>query len=243
MKFHSILLTGLQVLVEDLEPCAAQWKMLGTMLKIRQAKLQGIDGENKRVSNCLMGVLSEWLTTKCSPPTKEQLLKVLRTRAMGPEAVLAEEIEENEGTWMYVLAIELYLSLILHFCLGPDIPAQLTLDHLSILIGSLDGIAAKYQSFAIQLGVPHDTVKKLEDRVTRVQKYLEDMLAFWLKQKKPLSELVDAVRKPPIHNVVLANELEEKYKKLGLCKLWDYQIQEVHDTMLEACITNMYCFI
>ena len=60
-----------------------------------------------------------------------------------------------------------------------------------------------------------------------MQKYLENMLDFWLKQDKPLSELVDAVRKPPIHNVVLANELEEKYKRLGLCKLWGYQIQEV----------------
>ena len=95
------------------------------------------------------------------------------------------------------------------------------------MIGSLNGIAAKYQAFAIQLGIPLDTVKSLEDRVTNVQRYLQNMLDFWLKQDKPLSELVDAVRKQPIHNVVLANELEEKYKRLGLCKLWGYQIQEV----------------
>jgi len=100
----TILLVGLKELVEDLEPCAAQWRMLGTMLKIRQGKLQAIEGEDKRVSNCLICVLDEWLQTKCSPNTKEQLLKVLRTRAMGPEEVLAKEIEENKGTrtsWMY----------------------------------------------------------------------------------------------------------------------------------------------
>ena len=210
--------------------------MLGTMLKIRRGKLQAIEGEDKRVSNCLIGVLYEWLQTKCSPNTKEQLLKVLRTKAMGPEEVLARDIEQNKGT-MDVLVTKIII-LILHFSPGPDIPAQFSEEDLSILIEPLDKIAAKYQSFAIQLEVPHDTVEKLEHRVRRVQQYLEDMLNFWLQQNKPLSELVEAVRKPPIHNVVLANKLEEKYKELGLCKLWVYQ-NAGGDIMLEGCITEV----
>lgn len=93
------------------------------------------------------------------------------------------------------------------------------------MIELLDGIAAKYQHFAIQLGVPHETVMTLVPRGRSVQECLNNMLALWLKQNKPLSELIDAVRKRPIQNVVLADKLEEKYKRLGLCKLWGFQIQ------------------
>lgn len=84
------------MLVEDLTPCTAEWEMLGTMLNLDDEELQAIAGESNRVTNCLKGVLRNWLKTKCSPNTKEQLLKALRAKAMKHER-LAKEIEENEG--------------------------------------------------------------------------------------------------------------------------------------------------
>jgi len=101
VKFHCVLSAGLTALVEDLTPCAAEWEMLGTMLNLDDAALQAIEGEGNRVNNCFKGVLRNWLRTKCSPNTKEQLLKALRAKAMGPEKTLANKIEENKGTWMY----------------------------------------------------------------------------------------------------------------------------------------------
>ena len=86
-----------------------------------------------------------------------------------------------------------------------------TEDHLSILLTSLDSIAADYNTFGIQLNIPYETVRGLEQRVTNVQQYLQDMLHLWLNQNKPLSDLVDAVRRPPIQYEVLAKKLEEKY--------------------------------
>lgn len=101
VKCHCILLADLTDLVEDLGPCAAQWDMLGIMLNLEGEKLDAIEGESNRVSKCLRKVLEEWFKTQCSPNTKEQLLKVLRTKAMGPQEVLAKEIEDNKG--MHVL--------------------------------------------------------------------------------------------------------------------------------------------
>lgn len=109
---YSFFLAELKELVEDLEPCAAQWRMLGIMLKIRPADLDAIVQQIKPVDKCLMEVLRVWLQTEHSPHTLEQLLKALRTKAMGPEEVLAQEIEKNKGTgidWLYHLNL-IYIS-------------------------------------------------------------------------------------------------------------------------------------
>lgn len=82
----------------------------------------------------------------------------------------------------------------------------------------LGGIAAKYQSLAIQLGIPLDRVKALEVQVIDVKRCLERMLDAWKSKNRPLSEVIGALRKQSISRNVLATDLEKKYKKMGLCK-------------------------
>lgn len=68
-----------------------------------------------------------------------------------------------------------------------------------------------------------------------MQQHLEDMLHLWQEQRRPLPELVDAVRKKPIQNVVLASKLEKKYKEMGLCKFMGYQFWKL------ACLKYFNC--
>lgn len=84
----------MDVLIEDLQVIASQWKSLGIQLGLSE-KLGAIEGEESRVVTCFENVLKEWLNSdfEC---TKKKLLTVLRTTVIGNNR-LASEIEEDEG--------------------------------------------------------------------------------------------------------------------------------------------------
>lgn len=84
------------MLVEDLQPLAANWKSLGTQLKIGRALLRTLAGEESRVQNCFECILEEWLCGVDPPHTKSVLVEVLTTQALG-EKRLANEIKQDEG--------------------------------------------------------------------------------------------------------------------------------------------------
>lgn len=85
----------LTMLVEDLQPLAANWKSLGTQLKIKRSELRNIEG-GSMVQKCFENVIEEWLNNVDTPHTKDVLVKVLLSRPLG-EMRLANHIKSDEG--------------------------------------------------------------------------------------------------------------------------------------------------
>lgn len=83
-------------LIEDLQPLAADWKSLGTQLKIKRTQLRNIEGENSRVANCFENVIEDWLTNVDPPHTKERLVEVLESESLR-EKRLANDIKKDKG--------------------------------------------------------------------------------------------------------------------------------------------------
>lgn len=91
------------MLVEDLQPLAANWKSLGTQLKIKRSELRNIEGGN-RVQNSFETVIEEWLNNVDTPHTKDALVEALWSHALG-ERRLADRVKNDEGTYFYTLKL------------------------------------------------------------------------------------------------------------------------------------------
>ena len=108
-----------------------------------------------------------------------------------------------------------------HFFTLAAVPSEFNIDdddHFSLLTNKLSDIAARYSDFGVQLCISNDRIKEIEQRVHDVKRYLQDMLADWLKQGKPLTDVLDALRGPAIRNPNLAGKLERKWRQDGFCE-------------------------
>ena len=100
-----------------------------------------------------------------------------------------------------------------------DIPDVFDKSSLGILTSSLNDTAANYNTFGVMLGVRHNKIKAIENRVVDVKIYLCQMLEKWRESKNPqLTDILKAIRCPTICNMRLARELEKKWIGQGFCK-------------------------
>ena len=100
-----------------------------------------------------------------------------------------------------------------------DIPDVFDKSSLGILTSSLNDTAAKYYPFGVMLGVSHNKIKAIENRVVDVKIYLRQMLEKWRESENPqLTDIIKAIRCPTIGNMRLARVLEKKWTEEGFCK-------------------------
>ena len=100
-----------------------------------------------------------------------------------------------------------------------DIPSDLDISSLGILTSSLNDTAANYNTFGVMLGVRHNNIKAIENRVVNVKIYLRQMLEKWRESKNPqLTDIIKAIRGPTIGRITFAEKLEKKWIEDGFCK-------------------------
>ena len=72
---------GLNVLVEDLDSVASDWKSLGLQLGIKNADLNAICGNQNKARECFSQTLETWLES--GNPTHDAIIKALRSATVG----------------------------------------------------------------------------------------------------------------------------------------------------------------
>ena len=96
-----------------------------------------------------------------------------------------------------------------------DLPDEIDSSSHALLSKKLNELAGHYDQLSVLLGVGHDKTQEIEHRVGRVRKNLSDMLHEWLEEERPPTDVIRAIRNPPINNAKLATHLEEKWKMAG----------------------------
>ena len=84
-----------------------------------------------------------------------------------------------------------------------------------ILTSKLSDIKAQYSMLGLQLGISVGKIKEIESCVVDVKEYLQKMLVEWNKEKRPLTDILEAIRSPSIGNMRFARE---KWINNGLCQ-------------------------
>lgn len=204
-------------LTEDLQDLAASWMSLGTQLNIRRARLRAIKGVDSGAVNCFEAIIEEWLLRVKPPHTKAKLMEILRRESL-KENKLASNIEKDKGKGTHI-----HINFSKHLCiiLYSDIPDDFDEDTdaaIPLLIIKLSTIAAQYSQFGLQLGVSNDKIKEIEKKVVNVRECLQNMLAEWNKESRPLQDVLKAIRSPSVGNLKLARDLEQKWTKDGHCE-------------------------
>jgi hypothetical protein len=64
---------SLPVVFKELFPVAASWKSIGTLLGIATHILDSIEGNKRKVEDCLREMLSKWLKQVTPKPTRTAL--------------------------------------------------------------------------------------------------------------------------------------------------------------------------
>ena len=96
-----------------------------------------------------------------------------------------------------------------------DIPDDLDTSHVHLLSVKLSGIARKYHSLGILLGIHVAKLREIEALSPDSRIFLANILNEWRKERRPLTDIIMAVRSSPINNQELASELEQKWSKEG----------------------------
>ena len=102
------------------------------------------------------------------------------------------------------------------------IPDDFDEDSTRILCEELNEIAYKYSELGLQLLGTNSAVKKIENKVKDVKRYLGEMIAKWLANyytgNQPFEDVLVAIRSKSVSEKALANTLETKWKEKGFCK-------------------------
>ena len=80
---------------EEVLSLAKQWKALGLALGLRSDVLERIEGNNRKLEDCLHAALDEWLTsveTLPGPPSWQLLLEAVANPADGNNQIMAQAI-------------------------------------------------------------------------------------------------------------------------------------------------------
>jgi hypothetical protein len=195
--YDPFLAPGIEAqLTEDLQPLAAKWRHLGTQLSVPATELDAIAAE-QTCSECLRRIIQEWLKSG-KKHTKADLVEVLKKQAVG-ETRLANRISAADDKVI------------------PDDFDNDKTKSTGIICEELSEVAYKYRELGLQLLGSYGAVKKIEDKVKDVKRYLGEMIAKWLANvytgHQPFTDVLVAIRSKSVNDQALANKLEKEWQK------------------------------
>ena len=100
-----------------------------------------------------------------------------------------------------------------------DIPKKFDTSHIHLLSVELSGIAYKYSTLGIHLGIGPSEIRRIEVLSAGPRITLAKMLIEWRKEGRPLTDVIMAIRNPVLNNPMLAHELEQRWRKEGYSEL------------------------
>ena len=93
---------------EEVLPLAARWKHFGLALGLRSDLLDRIEGDYRKVDDCLQETMKEWVSsveTLRGPPSWEMLVAAAANPAGGNNQALARDIaNRHNGTLVALVA-------------------------------------------------------------------------------------------------------------------------------------------
>ena len=81
-------------------PIAPRWKAFGLALGLHSDTLERIDGDHRKVDQCLQALLGEWVSsvnTLRGPPSWELLVSAVASPAGGNHQALAQQIAKKHN--------------------------------------------------------------------------------------------------------------------------------------------------
>ena len=102
---NSLSFTDVYKLKNEVLPVAARWKAFGLALGLPPDVLDRIEGDHKKVDDCLQALLQEWVTTtetaRRGPPSWQLLVDAVASPAGGNNQALAQQIARQHNGIIY----------------------------------------------------------------------------------------------------------------------------------------------
>ena len=89
------------------------------------------------------------------------------------------------------------------------------MSHIDLLSVKLSSIAHKYSMLGIQLGINDAKIREIEALSADSRIFLANILGEWRQERRPLTDIIIAIRSSPINKKKLASELEQKWSEEG----------------------------
>ena len=99
-----IVFLDLATLKVEALPVAARWKGFGLAMGLRSDTLDRIEGDYRKVDDCLQALLDEWLkleNTLRGPPSWQLLVDAVASPAGGNNQALAQQIARRHNGIQY----------------------------------------------------------------------------------------------------------------------------------------------